>query len=200
MWNPQAAALPRLMRLHYGADATVNVQGSARIAQERRHRDLIRGVHNAWQRATRIARIFGQLKTTERVLVDRIELELAELREIERLHRRIPAVGVTQRKLNGNTHIGGAQMGLHATVGILHHGMDGTLRLHDNLNAVVRHIEQVMRLNHFKAFVHERRRVDRDFRAHVPRGMLERLSRRHIAQFVARAAAERTTARGDPQA
>ena len=48
-------------------------------------------------------------------------------------------------------------MRLHAAVGELHHRMDGALRLHDNLDSVVGHVEQMVSLDHLEAFVHERR-------------------------------------------
>ena len=90
-------------------------------------------------------------------------------------------------------------MRLHAAVRELHHGMDGALRLHHHADLVVGHVEQVMRLDDFQALVHKRRRVDRDFRAHVPRGMFQRLSRRDALQIRALLAAERAARSRYPQ-
>ena len=67
------------------------------------------------------------------------------------------------------------------------------------LDLVVGHGEQVVRLDDLEALVHERRRVDGDLRAHVPRGMSERLSRRDSAQFISRTTAEGAAGRGHPQ-
>ena len=77
--------------------------------------------------------------------------------------------------------------------------MDGALRLHHHADLVVGHVEQVMRLDDFQALVHKRRRVDRDFRAHVPRGMFQRLSRRDALQIRALLAAERAARSRYPQ-
>ena len=61
----------------------------------------------------------------------------------------------------------------HRAVGELHHGMYQTLPLHDNLYLVGRYAEKPFRLDHFQALVGERRRVYRDFRAHLPVRVLE---------------------------
>jgi hypothetical protein len=45
-----------------------------------------------------------------------------------------------------------------------------------DLDAVVRHAEQQVRLDHLEALVHESRRVGRDHEPHVPGGMRERLA------------------------
>ena len=91
-------------------------------------------------------------------------------------------------------------MGLHAAVRVLHHGVDGALRLHDHADAIVGHGEQVVRLDDLETLVHQRGRVDGYLRAHVPRGVRERLSGRDIGQVGSRAAAERSARRRHPQA
>ena len=49
-----------------------------------------------------------------------------------------------------------------------HERVHDRLRLHDDLDAVVRHAEQQVRLDHLEALVHQRGGVDRDARAHRP--------------------------------
>ena len=83
---------------------------------------------------------------------------------------------------------------------VLDHRMDGALRLHHHLYAVVRHSEQMMRLDNLQTLVHERGRIDGDLRPHVPCGMRQRLLHRDICKFFARFAAERATGRRNPQA
>ena len=77
--------------------------------------------------------------------------------------------------------------------------MNGALRLHDHLDAVVRHAEQVMRLYDLEAFVHKRRRVDGNLGTHVPGGMRKRLLGSHARQLVTRLSSEGAAARRDPQ-
>ena len=60
--------------------------------------------------------------------------------------------------------------------------------------------EEEVRLDHLEALVRERRRVDRDLRAHRPGRMRERLLGRDVGELVARAAAERAAARGQDDA
>ena len=59
--------------------------------------------------------------------------------------------------------------------------------------------EQEVRLDHLEALVHQRRRVDRDLRAHVPRRVRERVGRADVAQVVGGAPAERAAGRGQHQ-
>src|SRR5205814_6336002 len=54
--------------------------------------------------------------------------------------------------------------------------------------------------DHLEPLVRERSGVDRDLRPHRPGGMCERLLRCHLAELVARAAAEGATARGQDDA
>ena len=48
-------------------------------------------------------------------------------------------------------------MRLYASIGEFDHGMNSALRLNHNLNAVVRHLEQMMRLDYLKTLVHKGR-------------------------------------------
>ena len=85
-------------------------------------------------------------------------------------------------------------------VGELDHPVDHRLRMHHHVDAVVVEPEQLVGLDHLEALVHERRGVDRDLRAHVPRGVLERVGDRDQRKLLTRVAAERPSARGEDQA
>ena len=63
---------------------------------------------------------------------------------------------------------------------------------HD-IDGVVPKPEQEMRLDDFEAFVDERRRVDRDARTHLPRGMRQRILGCHAGQLCPRPPAKWTT-------
>ena len=82
-------------------------------------------------------------------------------------------------------------MGDQAPVVQPNHRMDGGLRMHNDLDLVIAQAEQVMRLNHLKALVHHRRRVDGDLGPHRPCGMREGICGHHIAEFIDGAAPER---------
>jgi hypothetical protein len=74
------------------------------------------------------------------------------------------------------------------------------LRVHDNVDPVERHPEQVHRLDHLEALVHQGGRVDRDLAAHVPGRVSERLLPRDVLEVGGGAAAERPPAGGEHEA
>ncbi len=80
-------------------------------------------------------------------------------------------------------------------------GVDDRLRVHDDVDPVVRRAEEVVGLDHLEALVHQRRRVDRDLAAHRPRRVL-RAPRSTVtpSSSAARAAAERPAGRGQRRA
>ena len=54
----------------------------------------------------------------------------------------------------------------------LHHGVNDTLRVNDNVNVVIVHSKQVVSLNDLQAFVHQGCRIYGYFAAHAPVGVL----------------------------
>ena len=99
----------------------------------------------------------GQGKATERFCIRRSKIKRTQHPKIKRLNRGVPTLRVAERELNGNAHISSAKMRLYASVSEFDHGMNSTLRLNHNLNAVVRHLEQMMRLDYLKTLVHKGR-------------------------------------------
>ena len=97
--------------------------------------------------------------------------------EVDGGGRRRPAVGVGQGVLDGKSHIRGAQLGLEGAVDEPDGGVNDALRVDHHLDRVVVDIVQPVRLDHLQALVRERRRVDRDLRAHRPRRVAEGLLR-----------------------
>ena len=77
--------------------------------------------------------------------------------------------------------------------------MDDRLRVHDDVDALVRRPEQVVGLDQLEALVHQRRRVDRDLAAHRPGRVLERLLDGDLLELGAAAAAERAAAGGQDE-
>jgi hypothetical protein len=64
-------------------------------------------------------------------------------------------------------------------------------RMDDHLNPLVREVEEEVRLDELEALVRQRGGVDRDFRAHVPGRVCERLRRGYVQQLIAVLAAKR---------
>ena len=78
-----------------------------------------------------------------------------------------------------------------SSVAEAHEPVDDRRRLQHDLDPVVGNAEEEVRLDQLEPLVRERRRVDRDLRAHAPGGMGERLLGRHVDELVARPSAER---------
>ena len=65
----------------------------------------------------------------------------------------------------------------------------------DDLDAIHRDAEQMMRFDRLQALVHQRRRVDGDLAAHPPRRVCQRFLDADGAQLLVGSAAERTARR-----
>ena len=112
--------------------------------------------------------------------------------------RAVPTLGVAQRVLDGHAHVRRAKLGLHRTVGELDGGVDLALAVHEHVDVVNRHVEEVVRLDDLEALVHEGRAVYGDLGAHLPRGVRERHGGRDVLELVARAAEEGAARAGEP--
>ena len=88
--------------------------------------------------------------------------------EVRRRRRRREALGVRQGVLDGETHVGGAQLCLQRAVDEQDGGVDDALRMHDDVDGVVADIVQPVGLDDLQALVGERRGVDRDLGSHGP--------------------------------
>jgi hypothetical protein len=73
-------------------------------------------------------------------------------------------------------------------------------RVHHHVDVVVVGTEELVRLDHLEALVHQRRRVDGDLGPHVPRRVGERVLDGDGGQLGGGAAAERPAARGEDDA
>ena len=77
--------------------------------------------------------------------------------------------------------------------------VDDRGRVDHDLDPVVRDAEEEVRLDQLEPLVGERRRVDRDLRAHAPRRVRERVLDRDVLEVVAAAAAERPARGGQDE-
>ena len=124
----------------------------------------------------------GEAQARERVEVGRLEGQRAHLGEVEHRHRHVDALGVVQRVGDRDAHVGMAQVRQRRAVAQRDERVDDRLRVHDDVDAVVRRAEQVVRLDHLEALVHQRRRVDRDLAAHRPGRVAQRLLDRDVLE------------------
>src|SRR5438876_2100089 len=77
--------------------------------------------------------------------------------------------------------------------------MDSALRMDDHADLSQRNPEEVVRLDHFEAFVHEGRGVDRHLGTHRPPRVVERLLDRHLIEVEVGMRPERAAARRDDE-
>src|SRR5258708_20976637 len=106
---------------------------------------------------------------------------------------------VPQRDRDGHPHVGQTELSFSGPVDEVDQAVHDRLRVDDDLDLVIRDVEEVMQLDHLERLVHHRRRVDRDLGAHLPCRMLERILNSYVAKFLERELAE-GSARARPAA
>ena len=158
--------------------------------------DLVGGVEGARVRAALLPGPAREREQRERLQVGRLELEHEALREVERGHRSRGALGIGQGEGDRDAHVRVAEVRERGAVAEADERVDDRRRLQHDLDPLVRQAEEEVRLDQLEALVGERRRVDRDLRAHAPGRMRERLLGRDVVELVARAPAERAARAG----
>ena len=81
------------------------------MAEERLDSDLVRRVEHARSGAAGAAGAFGKRKAAKRIGIGSIEGKAAERAVIQALRRRFPAIGIGERVLDGDAHVGRTEMG-----------------------------------------------------------------------------------------
>ena len=119
------------------------------------------------------------------------------LEEVEAWAAERLSFGEREGILDGQTHIGHTELCLHTAVDELHGAVHNALRVDEHLDFLCRNAKKPLRFHHLKTFVHERGRVDGDFRTHVPRGMTERVGSGDFRKFFHRHLPERTARAGE---
>ena len=79
--------------------------------------------------------------------------------------------GIAQGVLDRQSHIRAAHLCDDRMILILDHRVNDALAVQNDIDLVIGQIEEVMRLDHLKAFIHHRRTVNRNAPAHVPVGV-----------------------------
>src|SRR3989442_3733315 len=196
----QGRNLFRSMRLHRLLDDVRDRQEADTSVEESRDGDLVGGVQHDRQAACRLERAIRQAQTWERGGVRHLDLQWSRTCEVERGQRRRPALGIRERVLNRQPHVGDAELCEHRSVGELHHRVHHRLRMNDDVDLIGADAEEPMRLDHLEALVHQRRRIDRDLASHPPGRMLQRLFGGDARQLGRRAAAKRSARCGEHEA
>jgi hypothetical protein len=166
-------------------------------AQEALHGDLVGGGEAHHRPEVARARGFqddGEARVAPHV--DLAEMQRAVRAPIEARRgrgRAIPEEGVLDRQ----AHVRFGELSLHAPVDVLDKRVDDALRVVDDVDLLVPESVEPARLHDLVALVHERRRVDRDLRSHLPGRMTQRVLRRDAGERFDRHIAERAARRGE---
>ena len=137
-----------------------------------------------------------QSQVAETFRVGLLESQRIVFGKVQPLSRKGKPLGIRESVLDGQTHIGHAQLGFYRSVLELHHRVDDRLGMYYYLNLFGAHAEEPFGFDYFEALVHHRSRVDGYLGSHVPVGMMQSLRLGDRAELVDGVRAERATRRG----
>jgi hypothetical protein len=159
-------------RFERGTDRVRDVVESDASTQEKSHRLLVGGIEHRGSSATRTAGLHSQLKRRKLVVPHGLERQRRAGHRVERLY---PGVRhpfrMRQCVENWQLHRRHAHLRENAAIDELHHRVNHALRMDDDLDAVVRQAEEIVRFDDLERLVRQRRAVDRDLPPHAPRGV-----------------------------
>ena len=167
-----------------------------RCVEECGDRHLVGGVEHGRVRPARLAGAARKREQGERLQVGRCELERHAGGQVELRHVGRSPIRVREREGDGNGHVRVAKVRERCTVAEAGERVDDRGRVDHDLDLLVRDAEEEVRFDQLQPLVGERRRVDRDLRAHAPGRVRERVLDRHALEVVAAAAAEGPARRG----
>ena len=159
--------------IHRALDDRRNTEKRQSAGQKRGDRHFVGRVQDNGRDSPCSQRAVGQGQAWESGHVGSVELQRRGRRQIENRERRAPSIGIGQRVLNRQLHVGDAQLGDHRPIRQLDHRMHDRLRVHEHIDLVSGNAEQPARFDHLESLVHQGRRVNRDLVAHVPGRMPE---------------------------
>ncbi len=169
------------------------------MAEEGRHSLLVGGVEDGRSGPTAATGLAGEVDRGKHGGVQRLEGQRLRPAPVHRSLSMGNPVGPSQGEGDRQTHVRRGHLGQRGPVGELDHRVHQRLRMDDNVDVVVGHAEEQMRLDQLETLVHQGGRVDRDERPHVPRRVRKGLFGRHLAQLVTSAAPERPAACGQDE-
>ena len=86
--------------------------------------------------------------------------------------------------MNGQSHVGHAELCFHAPVGQLHRAVHDAFGVHQHFDALRFDAEEPFGFDHLEALVHHRGAVDRDLGAHLPVGVFQGARRSNVRQLL----------------
>ena len=183
-----------------GLDRVRDVVKSDFVLQKQADGLFIGGVHGRAGRAAGLRCLLCKREAREGRLVDRVKRQRAAGQKIERRGRIVRPVRIRHGKTDGDAHIGHAQLRQHGSVDKLHKGMHNRLPVDDGSDLRKRQIIQPHSLDDLQPLVHERCTVNRDFRAHFPVRVAQRVRFGHAGQAFPRLPEKRPAGAGQNQA
>ena len=152
---------------------------------------LVGAVHDRAKIAASFSRIIRRSEQRPARKAGSLKVQLCAAQQIQRLRVfHLQPVRIAQRILDRQPHVRGAHLRDDGMILILHHRMNDALPVDDHIDLLIRKIEEMMRLDDFKTFVHHGRAVDGDAPAHVPVRMVKRFLHADIVQLITAARAE----------
>ena len=149
-----------------------------------RNGGLVRTVGGAGGQTTLADSLFAGFEAAEGLVIRRCNAQLGQRGEVQLRHGAGQALGPGQRILDGNAHVGHTELRNDRMICKLHGGVDDALTLDDDLNLILGQTEQPRGLDQLQTLVHQGRRINRDFGAHIPVRVLERVGLRLGAQLL----------------
>lgn len=167
------------MRFHVGVighDAGINIgnlEESDRPFEEGIGGFFVSGVEGARHCSTGSGGLVGEFEADEGVTVGLFEREVGGFDRVPGVEFVGGSFGKEQRILNGESHIGPAQLGKNACIFELNQTVDDALGVDNDIDLIDRDAEQPLGFDDFQPFVHEAGGIDGDFAAHPPSGVGE---------------------------
>src|SRR2546423_4009865 len=98
-----------------------------------------------------------------------------------------------QRVENRKFHGRNAHLCHNTAVDELDKRVNDALRMHHDIDAIIRQVEKKMRLDYFERLVGEGRTIDRDLATHLPRRMSQGIFDGGLCQLILAPTAKRST-------
>ena len=118
-------------------------------------------------------------KTQERIHIRFFKGNLTQFGKVKSVSIQISSVRIIQCILNWKPHIRCSKLCNDPSIFKFHHGMYHTLWLYNNLDLIQAHIKQPSGLHHFKAFIHQCRRIHGNLLSHHPVRVFQSIFQRH---------------------
>ena len=172
------------MGIHDGGDALPDAGKGEFLGAEGIDSDLVGCVKNRGQGATAGTRAAGEIERGKVGAARCFKFEFRQGLEIERAQATLEALWPSERILDGEAHVGPAELGEHRAVGEFDHRVDDALWMNHDVDAFHADAKKPASFDHFQAFVEQGCRVDGDLRAHFPGRVLEGLGESDLCDLI----------------